>query len=65
MNNEEGTWFLPFPKEGDELDLNDLPPLDEIAAFFLETYQGWGACFYPQRYIDKLYKISKENNQLN
>ena len=56
--------FLPFPKEGDELDLNDLPPLDEIAAFFLETYQGWGAWMYPQKYIDKLYKTSKDNNIL-
>ena len=57
-------WFSPFPKEGDELDLNDLPPLDEIAAFFLETYQGWGAWMYPQKYIDKLYKTSKDNNIL-
>ena len=57
-------WFLPFPKEGDELDLNDLPPLDEIAAFFLETYQGWGAWMYPQKYIDKLYKTSRDNNIL-
>ena len=57
-------WFLPFPKEGDELDLNDLPPLNEIAAFFLETYQGWGAWMYPQKYIDKLYKTSRDNNIL-
>ena len=57
-------WFLPFPKEGDELDLNDLPPLDEIAAFFLETYQGWGAWMYPQKYIDKLYEVSRDNNIL-
>ena len=57
-------WFLPFPKDGDELDLNDLPPLDETACFFLETYQGWGAWLYPQKYIDKLYKISRDNNIL-
>ena len=57
-------WFLPFPKGDDELDLNDLPPLDEIAAFFLETYQGWGAWMYPQKYIDKLYQISRDNNIL-
>jgi len=58
-------WFLPFPKGGDEeLDLNDLPPLDEIAAFFLETYQGWSAWMYPQKYIDKLYQISRDNNIL-
>ena len=51
-------------KDGDELDLNDLPPLDETACFFLETYQGWGAWLYPQKYIDKLYKISRDNNIL-
>jgi len=56
--------FLSFPKDGEELDIDKLPPLDEIAAFFLETYQGWGALFYPQKYIDKLYKIAKENNIL-
>ena len=43
--------------EDEELDLNDLPPLDEIAAFFLETYQGWGAWMYPQKYIDKFITI--------
>ena len=57
-------WFLPFPKDDDELDVNDLPPLDEIASFFLETYQGWGVWFYPQKYIDKLYQISRDNNIL-
>lgn len=56
--------FLSFPKDGEELDIDKLPPLDEIAAFFLETYQGWGALFYPQKYIDKLYKIAKQNNIL-
>ena len=56
--------FLKFPYDEQELDINDLPPLDQIAAFFLETYQGWGACMYPQKYIDKLYKLSRENNIL-
>jgi len=56
--------FLSFPEDGEELDIDKLPPLDEIAAFFLETYQGWGALFYPQKYIDKLYKTAKENNIL-
>ena len=56
--------FVKFPKDGDTLNTNDLPPLNEIAAFFLETYQGWGSWFYPQEYIDKLYTISKDNNIL-
>ena len=31
---------LPFPLKGKELNELDLPPLDNIAAIFLETYQG-------------------------
>ena len=56
--------FLQFPYEEQELNIKDLPPLNQIAGFFLETYQGWGACFYPQQYIDKLYSISRDNNIL-
>ena len=41
-----------------------MPPLDEIASFFLETYQGWGAWMYPKKYIDKLYQVSRDNNIL-
>jgi len=61
---DEDIVFLKFPRKGDELNIKDLPPLDDIAAFFLETYQGWGSWFYPQKYIDKLYQISRENNIL-
>lgn len=56
--------FLKFPYDGQELNINELPPLNEIAAIFLETYQGWGACMYPKNYIDTLYNISKDNNIL-
>lgn len=57
-------WFLPFPKKGDKLKLKDLPPLNKIASFFLETYQGWGAWMYPKEYIDEIYKICQENRIL-
>jgi len=57
-------WFLPFPKKGDKLKLKDLPPLNKIASFFLETYQGWGAWMYPKEYIDEIYKICQENKIL-
>ena len=62
--NDKDVFFLEFPYDEEELNIKDLPPLDEIAAFFLETYQGWGAWFYPQNYIDKLYQLSRENNIL-
>ena len=57
-------WFLPFPKKGEKLKLKDLPPLNKIASFFLETYQGWGAWMYPKEYIDEIYKICQENKIL-
>lgn len=56
--------FLNFPYDKQELDISELPPLDQIAAFFIETYQGWGACLYPQPYIDKLNTLSKKHNIL-
>ena len=30
----------------------------------IETFQGWGAIYYPKKFIQKLCKIFKENNIL-
>jgi len=47
--------FLPFPYEGSaRFDPKSLPRHDRIAAFFLETFQGWGAWFYPPGYVNDL-----------
>ena len=35
-----------------------------IAGFMIESYQGWGAMFYPPSYISELKKWCKENNVL-
>lgn len=57
--------FLDFPyKETDKFDPTKLPPADQIAAFFLETFQGWGAWFYPEKYINDLYCFARKNNCL-
>lgn len=57
--------FLDFPyDENNKFDPSVLPPKEEIAAFFLETYQGWGACMYPQDYIKDLYTFAKDNGAL-
>lgn len=57
--------FLDFPyEEGTKFDPSLLPPADEIAAFFLETYQGWGAWMYPQEYIQDLYVFARDNGAL-
>ena len=34
---------------------------DDIAGFMLESFQGWGAIFYPKDFIKKLFKFSKEH----
>lgn len=38
--------------------------LKEIAAFFVESFQGWGAVFYPVDYIKAMRKWSKNNKSL-
>jgi len=37
---------------------------DEVAAFIIESYQGWGAIFYPVDYIQEMNKWAKKNNAL-
>jgi len=57
--------FIDFPTHPDaQFDPNILPPADQIAAFFLETYQGWAAWMYPPQYIQGLYKFAKDNGAL-
>ena len=62
--NDNDIHHLPFPKHNESLDINNLPPLDDISAIFLEAYQGWGAWQYPVEYIDALYKLCKKHNIL-
>ncbi len=38
--------------------------LENVAGIIMEPYQGWGALFYPQEYIDAMVKWAKENNVL-
>lgn len=44
--------------------LNKYVDFTTIAGFMIESYQGWGAMFYPKSYIDALKKWSKEHNIL-
>jgi 4-aminobutyrate aminotransferase/(S)-3-amino-2-methylpropionate transaminase len=53
--------FIDFPYYVDDtFDPRMLPPKEQIAAFFLETYQGWGACMYPPEYMKSLYGFARE-----
>ena len=38
--------------------------LKKIGSFFVESFQGWGAIFYPKDYIKALRKWSEKNNSL-
>lgn len=62
--DEQDIVFIDFPYNDEDFDLKTLPKIDQIAAFFIETYQGWGACMYPKKYLDKLYQVAKENDIL-
>jgi 4-aminobutyrate aminotransferase/(S)-3-amino-2-methylpropionate transaminase len=37
---------------------------NDICGVMLETFQGWGALFYPQEYVKQLHKICKKNKIL-
>ena len=49
--DEQDIVFTNFPYDGEDFDLKKLPRIDRIAAFFIETYQGWGAWLYPDKYL--------------
>lgn len=36
----------------------------DIAGFIIESYQGWGAIFYPKDYMQALMRFAKDNNIL-
>ena len=56
--------FADFPYEECEFDPSTLPDPKDIAAFFLETYQGWGAWLYPDKYIKDLYDYARKHDIL-
>lgn len=58
---DPGVVFLDFPYDPTaRFDPPLLPKGDRIAAFFLETFQGWGAWFYPPDFIAQLYNYAKK-----
>ena len=58
-NNEEEFLNLTINKLKKKLDLKK-----DVCGFMIETFQGWGALFYPKKYIKLLSKVCKENNIL-
>jgi 4-aminobutyrate aminotransferase-like enzyme len=43
---------------------NDLDPKTDLCGFMVESFQGWGAVFYPPEFIQALSEFSKEHNML-
>ncbi len=62
---DDAVVFLDFPyNKNDRFDPKKLPPAGDIAGFVVETFQGWGAWFYPDGYLNELQKFAKENGAL-
>lgn len=61
-NNDHECDASCFRKSIDEL--KNKVDFSTIAGFMIESYQGWGAMFYPQSYISELKKWCEENNVL-
>jgi 4-aminobutyrate aminotransferase-like enzyme len=71
-------YHLPFPypwilknTSPEQFLINSLKKLSKklnlkksICGVMIETFQGWGAIYYPKKYIKLLYKICKKNNIL-
>ena len=71
VNHDPDMYHLPFPdiSSTKETFLNDLKNLEKqgvdlktISAFMVESYQGWGALFYPKEYIQALRTWANEND---
>ena len=79
-NLDKNIVHLPFPTQwyveesglsGKELFTRDISILEKqgvnlknISGIIMEPYQGWGALFYPQDYIDAMVVWAKENQTL-
>lgn len=76
---DEFIQHIPFPyewsvgdKNGTDLFSEALKDLEnknvnvrsDISGFMLETFQGWGAIFYPKDFVQAIEKFCKENNIL-
>ena len=42
----------------------DLDPDQDLCGFMLETFQGWGAVFYPKEFVQEVSLFAKENDLL-
>jgi 4-aminobutyrate aminotransferase-like enzyme len=62
VGEEQGEEF--FNKQLETLKQRDLNLETDIAGFMLETFQGWGALFYPKSFVKAIRKFTEENSIL-
>ena len=63
-------WDVDNPKEffhsaiNQLLDEKELDAGKDLCGFMLETFQGWGAIFYPDKFVKELVRFAKKHNVL-
>ena len=63
-------WEIENPKDFFEFEIEkllkdkNLDPNKDLCGFMLETFQGWGAVFYPKDFVQALMEFSKKYNML-
>lgn len=63
QNQKTYDWVKHFEQDINELKLQGLNP-DDVAGIIIESYLGWGAIFYPKKYIQALCRFAKAHNIL-
>ena len=48
----------------DQLEVNGIDLTQDVCGFMLETFQGWGAVFYPKDFVQAIENICRKNNIL-
>lgn len=62
-DNSDYNWSEHFKNDIYYLQNNGLN-IGNVAGFIIESYQGWGAIFYPKGYIQALVKFARDNDIL-
>lgn len=62
ISEAEGEEF--FQNSLAALELTGIDPSKDLSGFYLETFQGWGAHFYPTSYVQALAKFASEHDIL-
>ena len=60
LNNISGERF--FENSVEQIISSGLNPATDICGMILETFQGWGAVFYPNDYVQAARKFCSDNN---